>query len=616
MFNEYPYRNLTDLNLDFLLNTIKKVEKEIHEFVTFNALKYADPIQWDITRQYEKNTIVIDPITGTAYISVQAVPYGVALTNTDYWCVVFDLERFVNKANNNFTLRVEEQTTTTATFNTPLNNWLIWGGVLYRANTNIIAGDRYVVGSNIIRITITDTIGIIQDLNTDDKSNIVAAINEVLTRLIDGDTTLQDHIDTEATARQDADTTLQDHIDAEATARQDADTTLQGHIDNLDSALSQEINNRTAADTALDGRISQEISDRTSADTALDGRIDIIEQQISVLDNYERDYFHNKKFLIIGDSLSDMSTQPPNWVSHFKSLVEGYGGTVNTDYCLNGASFQSIYDNQMSDLDLLTNSYDVIIIELGLNDYHMQFGLKDYKSTTVHNTESALNGIDSLAAENLILAKLRERCPKALMYYCPPTRERYTLQNTFITPICYYRNSFSRAAMYYGCRIIDLSAMPMFAPAAIGDLNGYTSPSDSVHPSPAYSGIMCDFIKRELISGGQSNWKNSGSKWGRTMTMISEDYVIYNAYSDGTLRLFTGATINMSQASTFFLQNVPYWFPEYPFIGLMNDVPCKIQKIGTDLIIWKPSGVSTGTSLYFDVTWKLPLGVDYGNILD
>ena len=258
MFNEYPYRNLTDLNLDFLLNTIKKVEKEIHEFVTFNALKYADPIQWDITRQYEKNTIVIDPVTGTAYISVQAIPYGVALTNTDYWCVVFDLERFVNKANNNFTLRVEEQTTTTATFNTPLNYWLIWGGVLYRANTNIIAGDRYVVDSNIIRITIADIIGVIQDLNTDDKSNIVAAINEVLTKLADettarqnADTALQDNIDAvataEATARQDADNALQGNIDAEATARQDADIALSNKIGNLNDLQTTDKSNSVAA---------------------------------------------------------------------------------------------------------------------------------------------------------------------------------------------------------------------------------------------------------------------------------------------------------------------------------------------------------------------------------
>ncbi len=371
-FNEYPYRNLTDLNLDFLLNTIKNVEKEIHEFVTFNALKYADPIQWDITSQYEKNTIVIDPVTGTAYISVQAIPYGVALTNTDYWCVVFDLERFVNKANNNFTLRVEERTTTTATFNTPLNHWLIWGGVLYRANTNIIAGDRYVVGSNITRITITDTIGIIQDLNTDDKSNIVASINEVLTKLADettaredADTALQAAIDNEATARQDADTALQDNIDAEAqarqdadtveeAARQDADTTLQDHIDDEATA-------RQDADTTLQDHIDDEAQARQDADTDLLNRINSI--STGAFGEFKRQ-FANKKILIIGDSLSVDNT---TWVKPFTDMAVSFGCTVT-----NISTAGDTTANALTKVNNLTDSYDVALMWIGVNDANLE----------------------------------------------------------------------------------------------------------------------------------------------------------------------------------------------------------------------------------------------------
>ena len=183
LFDHFPYTNFHELNLDWILQMLQKIDKTMDEFVAINALKYADPIQWDITSQYEKNTIVIDPQSGTAYISTQPVPVGVALTNTDYWNVVFDLEQFVTKANGNFTPRVEEQTTTTATFATPEGNLLIWGGDLYVALVNITAGDQYVVDSNIKRITIEDIIGRLIDLNTSDKSNIVAAINEVLSGL-------------------------------------------------------------------------------------------------------------------------------------------------------------------------------------------------------------------------------------------------------------------------------------------------------------------------------------------------------------------------------------------------------------------------------------------------
>lgn len=184
MFNEYPYRNLTDLNLDYIFKIMKEVEKQVEYFVSLNAIKYADPIQWDITRQYEKNTIVIDPLTGTAYISVAPVPAGTALTRPEYWTVVFDLQRFVTKACKNFTTRYEAETTTTATFNTPKDGWLCWADVLYKANVNITAGDSYVPGGNITAFTIEDFGGHLDALLTTDKSNVVAAINELVNVLI------------------------------------------------------------------------------------------------------------------------------------------------------------------------------------------------------------------------------------------------------------------------------------------------------------------------------------------------------------------------------------------------------------------------------------------------
>ena len=180
LFERFPYTNFHDLNLTWILNELKTLEHTINEFVSINALKYADPIQWNIVTQYEKNTIVIDPLTGTAYISVQPVPSGVALTNTDYWTVVFDLGQFVVKAAQNFCTRYEEATTLTSTFPSSINDWLIWGDTLYYALVNITAGDTYVVDSNIKQFTVEDVVGHLQDLNTTDKSNLVAAINDVL----------------------------------------------------------------------------------------------------------------------------------------------------------------------------------------------------------------------------------------------------------------------------------------------------------------------------------------------------------------------------------------------------------------------------------------------------
>lgn len=219
-FNQYPYMNINDLNLDYLLNAIKEMRNEVTNFVSINAIKYADPIQWDITRQYEKNTIVIDPVTGTAYISVAPVPAGVALTRPEYWTVVFDLQSFVTKANQNLANNYEEQTTTTATMNTAAGDWVIWGDVLYKALVNITAGDAYVVGSNIQRITIEDVI----------KAMLQDIADEVQARQ-NSDTALRDDIDAEALARSNADSALRDDIDAEALARGNADSALRDDID-------------------------------------------------------------------------------------------------------------------------------------------------------------------------------------------------------------------------------------------------------------------------------------------------------------------------------------------------------------------------------------------------
>ena len=184
LFDQFPYTNFHELNLDWILESLRELERTIEQFVSINALKYADPIQWNIVSQYEKNTIVIDPLTGTAYISVQPVPSGVALTNADYWTVVFDLGAFVVRAAKNFTDKWEAETTNTATFSTPAGDWLIWGDTLYKALVNITAGDQYVVDSNIQHFTMEDVIGHLEDLSTTDKSNLVAAINEVLTTLV------------------------------------------------------------------------------------------------------------------------------------------------------------------------------------------------------------------------------------------------------------------------------------------------------------------------------------------------------------------------------------------------------------------------------------------------
>ena len=229
LFDNFPYTNFHELNLDWMLNALRVLEHTINDFVAINALKYADPIQWNITSQYEKNTIVIDPQTGTAYISVQPVPAGVSLTNTDYWTVVFDLGSFVVKASKNFTDRYEADTTTTATFSSNIGDWLVWADTLYIAISNITAGDAYVINSNIRHFTIEDIIGHLTDLTTVDQSNIVAAINELVSSISAVDAKIGD-LDNLITTDK---SSVVNAINDEVTARANTDTALSNDIGDL-----------------------------------------------------------------------------------------------------------------------------------------------------------------------------------------------------------------------------------------------------------------------------------------------------------------------------------------------------------------------------------------------
>ena len=81
---KWPYTNFHELNLNWILETLKKQDAAIADFISLNSITYADPLQWDITRQYPKNQVVLDT-NGDGYLSVQPVPVGVEIDNTDYW---------------------------------------------------------------------------------------------------------------------------------------------------------------------------------------------------------------------------------------------------------------------------------------------------------------------------------------------------------------------------------------------------------------------------------------------------------------------------------------------------------------------------------------------------
>lgn len=204
--NEYPYTDFHEMNLTWVIKRIIELDTRLTEFVSLNTIKYADPIQWDITKQYGTNTVVVDPLTGTAYISSQPVPEGVALTDTNYWSVIFDLSSIISGAFDNITVH-NDGYNTDATFNSAVGDWLLVGGRLYEVIIPITIGTPYAENVNIVKksveelvkayvLAIETAIGVLSDLNTVDQSSIVNAINEVL---LDLQTTVGDLTDLDTT---------------------------------------------------------------------------------------------------------------------------------------------------------------------------------------------------------------------------------------------------------------------------------------------------------------------------------------------------------------------------------------------------------------------------------
>ena len=236
-----PYTNFHDLNLDWIMDKLNELNTKLTNFVSLSTIKYANPIQWDITSQYEANTVVVDRY-GNAYLSVQPVPAGVSLDRTEFWTKIGNFDNLWADVKKAIT-PTDEGHSPTATAARDVND-LVWvNGSLVRVTRTMTAGDAYVPGSNCVSSSTNEVLHyLITAFNE--------GLNEEKTARENADTQLQTAIDAEKTARENADTRLQTDIDAEKTARENADTRLQTAIDNETQA-------RITADENLQKQIEE-----------------------------------------------------------------------------------------------------------------------------------------------------------------------------------------------------------------------------------------------------------------------------------------------------------------------------------------------------------------------
>ena len=258
-----PYTNFHDLNLDWIIEVLNEFNTKLTNFVSLATIKYADPIQWDITSQYEANTVVVDS-NGNAYLSVQPVPSGVSLDRTEYWTKIGNFDALWADVKKAIT-PLDEGHSSTATVARAVND-LVWvNGALVRVIREMAAGDAYVPDSNCVS---SSTNEILQYL----IAVFNGGLNGEKEARENADTQLQTAIGAEKTARENADTQLQTAIGAEKTARENADTQLQTAIGAETTARENAINDLKKSTVNLEVFITPEMygakGDGSTDDTA------------------------------------------------------------------------------------------------------------------------------------------------------------------------------------------------------------------------------------------------------------------------------------------------------------------------------------------------------------
>lgn len=149
-FNKYPYTDFHELNLDWVLNMLKEMDKEWDEFQVLNTITIAGT--WDISKNYPKYAIVED--SGTGYMAIKPVPAGIAINNLDYWLpvgtyssAILDLDTRLTAAESNITSLNGTVSSHTSSINNLSNRTAVLEKTAYPTDGIILCiGDSYSSG--------------------------------------------------------------------------------------------------------------------------------------------------------------------------------------------------------------------------------------------------------------------------------------------------------------------------------------------------------------------------------------------------------------------------------------------------------------------------------------
>lgn len=172
---------------------VSKVIEVMQQYIETSSISYADPIQWDITKQYPRNTVVVT-VNGDGYLSTQPVPIGIDIDNEDYWTKIGNFSELWGSVKLAIT-PIDEKLKTTASAARAVND-LVWlNNDLYVITKAMDAGTRYIEGTNCKKTDIGEQLN---DLNTkieNNKSSVDNSFEQINTKLEDINTKFNNKID-------------------------------------------------------------------------------------------------------------------------------------------------------------------------------------------------------------------------------------------------------------------------------------------------------------------------------------------------------------------------------------------------------------------------------------
>ncbi len=180
-FSQFPYIDEHNLNLDWVIKTVKELGIRMDGFEANNTVEYKG--DWNITEQYSKWSIVNDG--NRCYLAINVVPAGIPIENGTYWqyigIIAVDQSLDIDSVN-------------------PVSNHAVT--------------EKF-------------------DEQGDDISALTTALTSADTRLSNAVSYLDTSLTNEIAARQAADTSLNSAIATETSERQAADSALSARIDNI-----------------------------------------------------------------------------------------------------------------------------------------------------------------------------------------------------------------------------------------------------------------------------------------------------------------------------------------------------------------------------------------------